>query len=178
MESPSPSPVPPPNASLDSENGIRILLVRWFPLALLVAVVLLVFADDSDRTSRRSNNRRRSRRTSNIHLPPSGAVAPFPPPAKEKDNVVSITCMYRVEKSESPITGGDNNDSINNDDGGFDCAICLEDFNYGDECKMFVHCNHGFHKVCIDKWLSRDKHCPLCRGFIRTTGRDTNLDLV
>lgn len=41
------------------------------------------------------------------------------------------------------------------------CAVCLSDFEWGDKLRK-LPCGHSFHKVCIDKWLKRNKVCPLC----------------
>jgi hypothetical protein len=29
-------------------------------------------------------------------------------------------------------------------------------------------CQHVFHRECIDRWFSRNSHCPVCRADIRT----------
>lgn len=43
-------------------------------------------------------------------------------------------------------------------------VICLEDFNYGDLCRVLTVCNHVYHKVCIDRWLAQRKYdCLICR---------------
>lgn len=41
------------------------------------------------------------------------------------------------------------------------CAICLVRFVGGEEVKR-LPCHHDFHPCCIDKWLLRNKKCPLC----------------
>ncbi|XP_030547892.1 RING-H2 finger protein ATL79-like [Rhodamnia argentea] len=48
-----------------------------------------------------------------------------------------------------------------------DCAICLASFEEGEECWVIMTCNHGYHESCIKEWLSRDRHCPLCRGSVQ-----------
>ncbi|KAF8706547.1 hypothetical protein HU200_030829 [Digitaria exilis] len=47
--------------------------------------------------------------------------------------------------------------------GGGDCAICLEGFDDGEEVSV-MPCSHrhGFHPVCITKWLIRSNMCPVC----------------
>ncbi|KAL2464391.1 E3 ubiquitin-protein ligase [Forsythia ovata] len=44
-----------------------------------------------------------------------------------------------------------------------DCAICLESFVEGDECKSLPTCQHIFHANCVDQWLGRKLNCPTCR---------------
>jgi len=41
------------------------------------------------------------------------------------------------------------------------CAVCLCDFETGDRLRS-LPCDHLFHRPCIDKWLKRNKVCPLC----------------
>ncbi|KAJ4827363.1 hypothetical protein Tsubulata_014954 [Turnera subulata] len=52
-----------------------------------------------------------------------------------------------------------------------ECVICLEDFKDGDSCKVLSKCNHMYHTKCIDRWLIKDRHCPLCRGSVRGSNR-------
>jgi len=43
------------------------------------------------------------------------------------------------------------------------CAICLEDYNNGDMLRH-LPCKHGFHKICIDSWLTKwGTFCPICK---------------
>jgi hypothetical protein len=41
------------------------------------------------------------------------------------------------------------------------CAVCLSEFEWGDVLRR-LPCGHHFHGPCIDKWLKRNKVCPLC----------------
>ncbi|KAK3188809.1 hypothetical protein Dsin_028370 [Dipteronia sinensis] len=44
-----------------------------------------------------------------------------------------------------------------------ECAICLDEFSDGEECRVGSRCEHLFHKYCIDPWLLKERRCPLCR---------------
>ncbi|KAL3531670.1 hypothetical protein ACH5RR_005191 [Cinchona calisaya] len=44
-----------------------------------------------------------------------------------------------------------------------ECSICLALFQEGDKVKVLPQCHHGFHYECVDKWLSTQSTCPLCR---------------
>jgi hypothetical protein len=43
-----------------------------------------------------------------------------------------------------------------------DCAICLEEVIRGQA--VYLPCTHQFHNDCINRWLRRQRTCPVCRG--------------
>ncbi|KAI8647303.1 hypothetical protein BD408DRAFT_408960 [Parasitella parasitica] len=44
------------------------------------------------------------------------------------------------------------------------CQVCLNNYQSEDDVRVLA-CHHGFHKDCIDKWLTEGQNqCPLCRG--------------
>ncbi len=51
------------------------------------------------------------------------------------------------------------------------CAICQDALTSEQEGRKLNACGHWFHKSCIDTWLERDVHCPVCRHDIREAGR-------
>ena len=44
--------------------------------------------------------------------------------------------------------------------------MCLGDYQLDEKLKKLPTCNHYFHVHCIDKWLSANVTCPLCREEI------------
>ncbi|TPX52191.1 hypothetical protein SeMB42_g01586 [Synchytrium endobioticum] len=43
------------------------------------------------------------------------------------------------------------------------CSICLEHYEKGEELRL-MKCRHGFHKDCLNKWLTTAVNsCPLCK---------------
>jgi len=51
------------------------------------------------------------------------------------------------------------------------CAICQDNLTEEQEGRKLNACGHWFHKNCIDTWLERDVHCPVCRHDIREPSR-------
>ncbi|CDP08780.1 unnamed protein product [Coffea canephora] len=44
------------------------------------------------------------------------------------------------------------------------CAVCLSEFEGGEEIRWLKNCKHIFHRSCLDRWMDHDqKTCPLCR---------------
>ncbi|XAR70267.1 hypothetical protein NMG60_11027062 [Bertholletia excelsa] len=44
------------------------------------------------------------------------------------------------------------------------CAVCLYEFESGDEVRRLANCRHIFHRSCLDRWMDHDQRtCPLCR---------------
>ncbi|KAI8546298.1 hypothetical protein RHMOL_Rhmol07G0106300 [Rhododendron molle] len=44
------------------------------------------------------------------------------------------------------------------------CAVCLYEFDGGDEIWQLPNCCHIFHRGCLDRWMDHDQQtCPLCR---------------
>lgn len=44
------------------------------------------------------------------------------------------------------------------------CAVCLGDFEDGEELRTLPECAHSFHVNCIDTWLNSHRNCPVCRA--------------
>lgn len=52
------------------------------------------------------------------------------------------------------------------------CAVCLSEFEAGDVLRP-LPCKHYFHRRCIDKWLKKNKVCPLCLQDIQNAADKT-----
>jgi hypothetical protein len=47
------------------------------------------------------------------------------------------------------------------------CAICQDTYGGGQAILKIIHCNHEFHRGCIETWFQSNTHCPNCRWDIR-----------
>jgi hypothetical protein len=47
------------------------------------------------------------------------------------------------------------------------CTICQDTIGQIDTCRKLRHCQHTFHRICIDQWFERSVFCPTCRHDIR-----------
>ena len=47
------------------------------------------------------------------------------------------------------------------------CAICQDPLLINQDARTINHCNHMFHKQCIETWFRRHIHCPCCRQDVR-----------
>ena len=49
-----------------------------------------------------------------------------------------------------------------------ECAICLKEFEPGEEVRVLPGCGHRYHRACIDEWLLdyNSKQCPTCRAIV------------
>ncbi|XP_068641131.1 E3 ubiquitin-protein ligase ATL6-like [Aristolochia californica] len=53
-----------------------------------------------------------------------------------------------------------------------ECAVCLNEFKAEETIRLLPRCNHIFHPVCIDAWLTNNSTCPVCRSDL-LQGPDT-----
>ena len=41
------------------------------------------------------------------------------------------------------------------------CSICIAEIERG-ETAALLSCGHGFHRACVEQWLTRKAACPMC----------------
>lgn len=75
------------------------------------------------------------------------------------------------ERESSETRDSMSRDSQRSSNGNPLCSICLEEVIDSDNNKKVLHCNHTFHKNCIDRWLSTRSQCPVCRRRVPSRPR-------
>ncbi|XP_068199965.1 E3 ubiquitin-protein ligase RNF6 [Antennarius striatus] len=51
------------------------------------------------------------------------------------------------------------------------CSVCINEYAQGNKLRR-LPCSHEFHIHCIDRWLSENNTCPICRQPILTLHHD------
>jgi hypothetical protein len=49
-----------------------------------------------------------------------------------------------------------------------ECAICMEKFSEGEQLRT-LPCLHKYHVQCIDRWLTSNRQCPICKHNVFET---------
>lgn len=124
-----------------------------YPIILVLAAVTLVFSYYLHKT------RVRDRRLP-VYLPQQDRPA-------HPTTVPNLDTNTDVREDIPVIVYGDSRSPAEADEKE-SCAICLDNFEAGEEVGMMPQCSHMFHPACIKKWwLYADcKTCPLCRAVV------------
>ncbi|XP_020820197.1 E3 ubiquitin-protein ligase RLIM [Phascolarctos cinereus] len=49
------------------------------------------------------------------------------------------------------------------------CSVCITEYTEGNKLRK-LPCSHEYHVHCIDRWLSENSTCPICRRAVLTSG--------
>ncbi|KAL9231001.1 hypothetical protein vseg_006279 [Gypsophila vaccaria] len=83
---------------------------------------------------------------------PDPSARPGPGPARPES---AAAALIREMLPAERVAGGG---------AGGCCAVCLYDYEDGEEVRRMRNCQHVFHSGCVDRWIDHDrKTCPLCR---------------
>ncbi|KAJ4824660.1 hypothetical protein Tsubulata_045327 [Turnera subulata] len=75
-------------------------------------------------------------------------------PSSVENSMAQLIPAYKYQKSGG--LAGDVDDDRT-------CAICLCEFEEGEELRALPECMHSYHAACIDMWLYSHTNCPMCR---------------
>ncbi|OIV92944.1 hypothetical protein TanjilG_20606 [Lupinus angustifolius] len=81
--------------------------------------------------------------------------------ALSQNHVISYPLAHLI-----PIHKYHKKGKVDGDEGGDStCAVCLGEFEEGQELRTLPECMHSFHVPCIDMWLYSHTSCPICRAI-------------
>ncbi|GMI80601.1 hypothetical protein HRI_001729400 [Hibiscus trionum] len=150
---------------------IAAFLVGWVIILLVVALVSECRRKEAELNlenrrravvgvmQSRTNNEDIENRLSN--LPVADHVVQREPPQNQLDNTSRPTKKIVRYKNGEKIEWSFFTE----------CVICLEEFKEDDSCRVLPNCKHLYHQFCIDQWLVKNRHCPLCRGSVHNPDR-------
>ncbi|XP_052205593.1 RING-H2 finger protein ATL1-like [Diospyros lotus] len=120
-------------------NHLTILIIAVSAAALVVLIYHFTIVCCKGRIRRRP--------------PPAPPQRQQDPPSSSLDaSVAELIPAHKYRKSDDCGGGRDNT-----------CAVCLCEFEDGEEIRTLPECGHSFHADCIDMWLYSHFTCPVCR---------------
>jgi hypothetical protein len=95
--------------------------------------------------------------------PASAPASASAPPRSSLSFLASIASIASILSSDLGEADSDGEDD--DDDDAPECAICLSPFVNGEVvCESNNPlCPHVYHRDCLEPWLLRHEHCPVCR---------------
>lgn len=81
------------------------------------------------------------------------------------ERMISGETKERIPNRKDDVVLDQFHDNESDDDPTTACAICLSEYEDGDEISWSHHpnCSHFFHRSCIAEWLLSHDECPCCR---------------
>lgn len=126
----------------DFGNKVTVLLIGVGSAALVVTIYHCIAMGWCNR------NRDRDRATSQ-HGHNSQAREN---PSSMENSTANLIPLFKYQKGKGLV--GDDEET---------CAICLSEFEEGEELRRLPECMHSYHMACIDMWLYSHSNCPVCR---------------
>lgn len=137
-------------------DNVVVLLMAMGAAAFVVSmyhVVTICFCNQQQRNTNQNPPQQQ-------HQPPHHVAVASP--SLDQSISSSVAHLIPTHKYHKKSTNKDSN--VGDDQGGGTCAVCLGDFEEGEELRSLPECLHSFHVQCIDMWLHSNLSCPICRA--------------
>jgi hypothetical protein len=122
----------------DINSKIAVLLIGVGSAALVIALYHCIAM-------------RRFRATTTQQRPRRYGIETMATQSSIENSTAQLIPAYKFQKGTGLVA----------DDG--TCAICLSEFEEGEELRTLPECLHSYHVECIDMWLHSHTNCPMCR---------------
>ncbi|XP_058208619.1 RING-H2 finger protein ATL40-like [Rhododendron vialii] len=143
---------PPPKRNQYNLNS-KVMLTAVVSLSMVVVIVTVLHL--YARFVLRRQARRRATMLQ-LRLAVAQAQAATEPPTSGLNPAViaSLPIFAFKQTGHSDDTSGG---------GTTECAVCLSFLEDGEMVRILPNCKHTFHVDCVDKWLTSQSTCPICR---------------
>ncbi|KAM6548827.1 hypothetical protein CsatB_020503 [Cannabis sativa] len=144
----------PHNNSYDFSS--KIMLTAIISLSIVVIFVLFLHLYARYVLRRQAQRRRQALHHLGLSMTEARSAAePQQPKTGLEPSVIASLPVFTFNNgSEQERSSLSNNN---------ECAVCLSNLEEGEMARLLPNCNHTFHAECIDKWLSSQSTCPICR---------------
>lgn len=140
-------PLFPHKTTYDFNSKILIAAIVSLSVVIVLVVLLHLYARYVLR-----NHDRRGAAVHALALRVTRAQSGSEPPTTGLDpTVISSLPLFIFKRSDR------------RDDVSVECTVCLSVLEDGETARELPNCKHIFHVECIDKWLSSQSTCPICR---------------
>ncbi|KAG5852181.1 hypothetical protein ANANG_G00059690 [Anguilla anguilla] len=106
----------------------------------------------------------------------ASAPPPPPPPALEEPGslpFLRLAHFFLLNDDEDDQPRGLTKEQIDNlstrnfgeNDALKTCSVCITEYAQGNKLRK-LPCSHEYHVHCIDRWLSENSTCPICRRAV------------
>ncbi|KAF9674751.1 hypothetical protein SADUNF_Sadunf10G0159500 [Salix dunnii] len=122
----------------DISSKIAVLLIGIGSAALVITIYHCIA-------------KRRFRARTTQQLPRQYGIETMGTQSSMESSTAQLIPAFKFQKGMG-LVGGDGT-----------CAICLSEFEEGEELRILPECLHSYHVECIDMWLHSHTNCPMCR---------------